>query len=103
MKEEEIYVQVHHSRILVAPEDAPPSAWPTICATGLWRLPTITELERMYHELFLKGQANLTAARYWSGSEFSPGVAWYFDFERGMDGTALKVMTCHVRLVSDVT
>ncbi|MEZ4755335.1 MAG: hypothetical protein R2817_00750 [Flavobacteriales bacterium] len=85
----------------VAAQDAPSSAWESVRPPAHHRLPSIDELEGMYHQLHAWGLGNFQPAVYWSGSAFNDTVAWYFDFRTGTDGTALKRFTCHVRFVSN--
>jgi hypothetical protein len=42
-------------------------------------------------------------AKYWSSTEFNDTVGWYFDFKRGIDGTAIKKLALKVLLVKKVS
>jgi hypothetical protein len=68
-----------------------------------WRLPAIDELEAIYEQLHITGVMVLPEAIYWSSSEFSDDVAWYFDFKNGMDGTAIKKLAAYVIVIKEVT
>jgi len=84
-------------------QDAPPSVWDAVQPGKGRRLPSIDELECMYHHLHAKGLGNFQGTTYWSVTEFGDTVAWYFDFRNGMAGTGIKRFTCRVRLVVDIT
>lgn len=51
-------------------------------------LPSITELETMYQNLYLNNLGRLEGILYWSSSEFHAFGAWYQDFRNG--GTSVK-------------
>ena len=46
-----------------------------------WRLPTKSELEIIYKELYLKGKGNFKPSIYWSSSEYDIEDAWFFTFD----------------------
>ncbi len=51
-----------------------------------WRLPTKSEIEIIYKELYSKGLGSFLAHEtiaYWSSTEYSGDNAWYFSFWSG--------------------
>lgn len=67
-----------------------------------WRLPTIEELEAMYHQLYKKGLGDFMLSHYWSSSEDYYGYAWYQYFGDGYQGIKYKDDHKWVRLVRDL-
>ena len=66
-----------------------------------WRLPTKTELELMYSELYERGNGNFKTDNesYWSGSEGNDNDAWFFGFDVGFAYYASVYNTYYVRAV----
>ncbi len=86
--------------------DCEPQNWDNanLNATELgqgWRLPKIDELEAIYEQLHKTGKITFPVTTYWSSSEFSDDVAWYFDFAKGMDGTAIKKLAARIIAVKE--
>ncbi len=67
-----------------------------------WRLPTIDELELIFHQLHIEGKGGFMHTIYWASSEFSSEAAWYFDFGKGIDGTALKILGAGIIAIRQV-
>lgn len=89
-------------KMIVDSRDQRPLTWEA-CANikGEWRMPDIDELEAIYMQLHKMGKGNFKNESYWSGSEFSSDSAWYYDFDKGMDGTGNVIFTARVRLVKN--
>jgi len=61
-----------------------------------WRLPTIEELQVMHDAKII------TKGRYWSSTENSSNVAWYYNFNIGLSSSPNKTSTYRVRAVRTV-
>jgi len=72
---------------------------PLIKPNKEWRLPQIDELEAMYHQLHKKGIGNFKNEIYWSATKFSADAAWYYDFNKGVDGTMSIKLSANARLI----
>lgn len=68
-----------------------------------WRLPSIGELEEIYKQLHKNKPGLFENVIYWSLTEFNDSVAWYFDFKKGMDGTAKKILAADVIVIQEVS
>ncbi len=64
-----------------------------------WYLPSKTELNLLYTNLYLNNLANLTNAVYWSSTEDGASLAWHFSFNSGYANTSIKTITSSVRAV----
>lgn len=68
-----------------------------------WRIPTISEFELIYTELYLKGLVDFQKANYWSSEECSATLAHYFSFELGRSATYGKTGYMKIRLVKTMS
>ena len=89
-------------KIIVAAHDDKQQAWENKDDQSGWQVPTIDELEAMYEQLHKRGQGNFKNEIYWSSTEFSQIDGWYYDFGKGMDGTALKILYANIRRIKKI-
>lgn len=66
-----------------------------------WRLPSTSELEQIYKQLFLYNKGNLVNGVYWSGNAGAQAASLY-DFSKGMETTTWDHEKGFVRLVKDI-
>jgi len=64
-----------------------------------WYLPSLDELNFMYHNLYTQGLGNFEQGFYWSSSENDSNEAWLESFPNGYQGCYNKSYTTRVRAI----
>ena len=66
-----------------------------------WYLPSIHELDKMYDVLWEPDNSftNFSNGWYWSSTEYSDDLAWYFNFNNGTSNQANKDVNNRVRVI----
>lgn len=96
---------INHQFVFCQSPCSDPGSASEVC-TGLingyndWFLPTLAQLDLMYHHLFLRGLGDFDQNEaYWSSTEVGNFNAWLLSFGLGQHVDAAKIATAHVRAV----